>query len=85
MTTILCTFTQTLLQYYVNARAPCSFTLTHPVHSAEVPSDRTPLGQGMETQLQTNGVHLHLDRTSNAQTSAGSEGSSGGGCANIGE
>ena len=50
-----------------------SFTLTHLVHSAEVPSDRPPLGQGMKTQLQTEAVHLNLGRTSNAQTSAGSE------------
>ena len=60
----------------------CPLTLTHPVHSAEVLGDRTHL---IETQLQTNGVHLNLDRTNGTQISVASEGSSGEGWTNSGE
>ena len=38
------------------------FTLTHLVHSAEGLGDRTPLCQGMETKIETDGVHLNLQR-----------------------
>ena len=41
-----------------------SFTLllTHLVHSAEGLGDRTPLCQWMETKIETDGVHLNLQR-----------------------
>ena len=41
-----------------------SFTLllTHLVHSAEGLGDRTPLCQGIETKIETDGVHLNLQR-----------------------
>ena len=39
-----------------------AFTLTHLVHSAEGPGDRTPLCQRMETKIEVDEVHLNLQK-----------------------
>ena len=47
---------------YMPIRQTFILPLTHLVHSAEGLGDRTPLCQGMETKIETDGVHLNLQR-----------------------